>query len=318
MLDALSMTARRPLPYFLAKGAFATSRAGERGISRSRMRAADLETPFRGVRSAGLDLGDLVQRCRAAEVFMDDGEAHSHSTALRLWGAPLPAQFGATGAALHIGTPGATRRRRVGVIGHRFAPGTPMRLSPDGLRTVAPATAWCQFASQRDDLSDDEMLVALVAVADCLITGRRTKGIRDDPACTPEEMRAAVIAHGSGRGARMLAAALSLMRVGVDSPKETELRLLLHGAGVAEPTIGHIIPTRLGPLTPDLAYPAKRVLIEYEGDAHRENRRRWRGDFERVRAFQQAGWTVIRVNADDLTDEARCNALIAQLRLLLA
>ncbi|WP_300266578.1 hypothetical protein [Microbacterium sp.] len=51
---------------------------------------------------------------------------------------------------------------------------------------------------------------------------------------------------------------------------------------------------------------------------HRTNKRRWRGDFDRVRAFQEAGWTVIRVNADDLSDAKRRVALVAQLRGLLA
>ncbi|WP_194421869.1 hypothetical protein [Microbacterium abyssi] len=312
------MSARRPLPYFLATGAFATSTASEFGISRGRMRAADLATPFRGVRSVGLDLYDLVQRSRAAAVFMGENEAFCHSTALGLWGAPLPLALELVDSALHIGTRGTTRRRRTGVIGHRISADTSMCLSPDGLRTVVPATAWCQFASQRDGRTDAEMLLALVSAADHLVTGRRRSGGREPAICTTDDLVAAVAAYGSGRGARMLAQALSLVRSGVDSPKETELRLMLGDAGLDEPVVGHVVQTRLGPLEPDLAYPHRRVLIEYEGDAHRENRRRWRGDFERVRAFQEAGWTVIRVNADDLADERRRAALILQLRALLS
>lgn len=193
-----------------------------------------------------------------------------------------------------------------------------MRLTPDGHRAVAPATAWCQFASQRDNRTDEAMLVALVSSVDYLITGRRVRGRREAATCTADEMHAAVSAHGAGRGARLLTQALALMKRGVDSPKETELRLALVTADLGTPQVGHVIQTRLGPLTPDLAYPAHRVLIEYEGDLHRSDQRRWRGDFDRVRAFQEAGWTVIRVNSDDLTDAARRAALIAQLRVLLA
>lgn len=312
------MTARNPLPYFLAKTAFATSRAEHLGLSRSRMRASDLEAPFRGVRTAGLDLGELSQLCRAAAVFMSEREAFSHSTALGLWGAPLPPGLVAANAPLHIATPGTSRRRRRGVIGHRLSRSTRVVLSPDGLSTVAPATAWCQFASQRGHHAPKDWLMALVCVADHLITGRRSRGIREPPTCTPAELRAAVTEHGSGRGARLLAEALTLMRIGAESPKETELRLLLLDEGLGAPEVGYVIQTRIGARTPDLAYPLKRLLIEYEGDVHRENRRRWRSDFERVRAFQQSGWTVIRVNSDDLTDALRRQALIAQLRELLA
>ncbi len=316
--ECSGMTARTPLPYHLAKGSFATADAAAQGISQSRLRAADLDAPFRGVRTVGLDLDELTDRCRAAEAFMDDREAFSHSTALGVWGAPLPSDLAGPEAALHIGTRGSTRRRRDGIIGHRLARSTPVAMTPDGIVTVAPATAWCQFASQQGDRSRREMLLAVVCVADFLITGRRVRGRREPRICTPSHLRSAVLAHGAGRGARILSDALTLMRSGVDSPKETELRLLLAEANIAEAVIGHIVPTRLGSLEPDLAYPERRVLIEYEGDQHREDRRQWRGDFERVRAFQQAGWTVIRVNSDDLSDEARRAALIAQIRALLA
>lgn len=313
------MTARAQLPFYLAKGAFATADAEMHGISQSRLRAGDLNAPFRGVRSAGLDLDELVDRCRGAEAFMDDRETFCHSTALGLWGAPLPSDLAGAEPALHIGTRGSTRRRRDGVVGHRLAPSTPVVMNPDGLMTVPPATAWCQFASQQGHRSRWKMLLALVCVADFLVTGQRVRGRgrRKPPACTPSQLRSAVLAHGAGRGARLLAEALSLTRIGSDSPKETELRLRLWEADIPEPRIGYVIPTRLGPLEPDLAYPDTRVLIEYEGDQHRADRRQWRGDFERVRAFQQAGWTVIRVNADDLSDAPRRAALIAQIRALL-
>ncbi len=317
------MTARRPLPYYLTQSAFATARADEFGVSRSRMRASDLQTPFRGVRSVGLDLADLVHRCRAAAVFMGEGEAFSHSTALGLWGAPLPAGLDRADAALHIGTFGTTRRRRAGVVGHRLAQETTVSAGLAGLVTVEPATAWCQFASQgvasqSGDRSNEATLLALVSVADHLITGARRRGGRNQAICSVDEMHAAVAAYGSARGARVLRKALTLMRTGVDSPKETELRLMLVAAGLGAPEVGYVIPTRLGPLMPDLAYPLRRVLIEYEGDMHRTDRRRWRGDFDRVRAFQQAGWTVIRVNSDDLVDAARRAAVLGQLRALLA
>ena len=311
------MTRRKPLPFFLEQSAFATSRANEFEVSRGRLRASDLRTPFRGVRSEGLDFDDVVHRCRAAAVFMDEQDVFSHSTALGLWGVPLPADLDRAEAALHISTHGTTRRRRKGIVGHRLAKEIAVRLTPDGYRAVAPATSWCQFASQRDGRTDEEMLLALVSAADYLITGRRAQRVREQATCTSEELHAAAAAYGPGRGARLLAQALALMKSGVDSPKETELRLLLVKAGLGAPEVGHVIRTRIGPLTPDLTYPTKRVLLEYEGDLHRNDRRRWRGDFDRVRAFQEAGWTVIRVNSDDLADAARRAALTAQLRTLL-
>ena len=278
MPDAQVMTARRPLPFHLAQNAFATSRGEELGVSRSRMRASDLDTPFRGVRSAGLDLSDLVQRCRAATTFMGERDVFSHATALGLWGAPLPILDGAD-AALHIGTYGTGRRRRQEIVGHRLVAGTPQLLSPDGLRAVAPATARCQFASQQGELTSEAMLLALVSVADYLITGRRARGGREPAACTTEQLHAAAAAHGSARGARMLAQALPLMRVGVDSPKETELRLPLVAAGLGAPEVGHVIQTRLGAAHSGSGVPGQRSAHRVRGrSASRESARSGRGE----------------------------------------
>ncbi|WP_300266576.1 hypothetical protein [Microbacterium sp.] len=204
------MTERRALPYFLMQNAFATARADEFGLSRGRMRASDLQSPFRGVRSEGLDLDNLVHRCRAAATFMTEQEAFCHSTALGLWGAPLPAGLDSAAGALHIATRGTTRRRRAGVVGHRLATQTQLQASPDGLVTVAPAAAWCQFASQRGDRTREKMLLALVATGDYLITGRRIPGGREPAACTLTQLQHAIDAHGRARGARLLAEALPL------------------------------------------------------------------------------------------------------------
>ena len=51
------------------------------------------------------------------------------------------------------------------------------------------------------------------------------------------------------------------------------------------------------------------MLIEYEGDGHRE-RRQFRKDIGRTEEFIDAGWRVIRAMADDLRDPTRKLAII--------
>ncbi|SDZ40610.1 Protein of unknown function [Herbiconiux ginsengi] len=60
----------------------------------------------------------------------------------------------------------------------------------------------------------------------------------------------------------------------------------------------------------DLAYPAWKVAIEYEGDHHRTDQRQWRRDIARARALQALGWTVIRVTLADLVAPAEALAAI--------
>jgi len=236
--------------------------------------------------------------------------AISHVSALALWGAPVPRRHVGDAALIHVVTT-AGRVRRPGIAGHEGARVEDFRLSPPGVLAVAPALAWCQSAEL---LSRN----VLVAIGDFLVTGRRSApGRRDVPVCSREELADAVRAFGRRRGVRVLRDALELVRAGVDSPRESELRLVLRDAGLPEPVIGHRVATSMGMREPDLAYPDRRIAFEYEGEHHRSDRRQWRADFARVRAFQTEGWTVIRVNDDDLRDEERRHALIGTVRSLL-
>ncbi|WP_231933621.1 endonuclease domain-containing protein [Micromonospora coxensis] len=61
----------------------------------------------------------------------------------------------------------------------------------------------------------------------------------------------------------------------------------------------------------DLAWPALRVAVEYDGDHHRE-RAHFRQDVARLNALRAAGWLVLRFTADDvLRHPARTVALVA-------
>ena len=66
--------------------------------------------------------------------------------------------------------------------------------------------------------------------------------------------------------------------------------------------------------TPDLSWPAQKVVLEYEGDHHRSDKRQWHIDLERYATLQDAGFTVVRAAAPDLRDPAR---ILARLRRLL-
>jgi very-short-patch-repair endonuclease len=51
----------------------------------------------------------------------------------------------------------------------------------------------------------------------------------------------------------------------------------------------------------DLAWPALRVAVEYDGDHHREQMQ-FRRDVTRLNALREAGWTVLRFTAPDLIE----------------
>ncbi|MFB7890799.1 hypothetical protein ACFC1I_01180 [Microbacterium sp. NPDC056044] len=51
-------------------------------------------------------------------------------------------------------------------------------------------------------------------------------------------------------------------------------------------------------------------MIEYQGDEHRSSRTRWLSDLERVQLFQDAGYEVFLIGADDVDPD--CSALAAR------
>ncbi|MFC9560721.1 hypothetical protein [Agromyces sp. NPDC056965] len=274
--------------------------------TRSRLRASDVQRPFTAVRSIGLDLGSVLDRCRAYEPLLRGGDAFSHQTAAMLLGAPLPT----TSPVLHmIAPPGFVRPRGRGVIGHTSREAVPVVLRL-GLPVVEPALVWCQLAATLDRAD-------LVAVGDAFVTGARTRGIRGAALTDQVALAGAVARWASRRGARHLAWALPRVRAGAESRPESLTRLVLVEHGLPEPALNDPTPMVDGSvLHPDLKWEHWRIVLEYEGDGHRTSRTTWQRDIRRKRDFEAAGWTVIRVTSDDLfVDQA---AFIRRVRAQIA
>lgn len=264
-----------------------------------------MQRPFTAVRSLGLDLDDIVDRCRAYEPLLRDGEAFSHETAAALFRLPLPRMPDL----IHVLAPtGSVRARGRGVVGHVASVAPPVVVR-DGLTVVAPAVVWCQLAAalSRDDL---------VAVGDAIVTPPRRGEVRGTALAGLGELRAAARAWGSRRGARMIAEALPLVRVGAESRRESHLRLVFVDEGLPEPMPNPAVTLADGEVVhPDLADLARRIAFEYLGDIHRTDRKRWQADLRRRRALAAAGWPVVEVTADDLGPKR--GAFVASIRALL-
>lgn len=115
-------------------------------------------------------------------------------------------------------------------------------------------------------------------------------------------LRDAVEERSGQRGSVRLRNALSLMRVGAESPKETELRLLLHRAGLPEPELNTEILSRCGVWIArgDIVYRWFKVLVEYDGVQHETDRDQYVRDVERLESLTRAGWRTIRVLKEHL------------------
>jgi uncharacterized protein DUF559 len=104
--------------------------------------------------------------------------------------------------------------------------------------------------------------------------------------------------HRALRGVRQVDRVIDLMDPLSESPMETRVRLLIVLAGLPRPQSQLIVTDLLGRFVAraDLGYDVHRLIVEYDGAFHWEQRRE---DDRRREAMRGLGWTVLVFSADD-------------------
>ena len=289
-----------PLPPPLGGDSFSVGDALAAGVSRQRLRASDLGSPFYGVRTPARPQ-TLLEECRARATRLPIDAAFSHITAARLHALPLPPRL-MRESTLHVTVQDGRAPAGARTRGHRspyHADDVDRRL---GVLATTPERTFC-------DLAGLLSLGQLVAVGDQLIrvgTGLVSK----------TDLEAAMDRHPGRRGLVRLRRALELLDALAESPKESELRVLIIESGFPEPVCNsrvfddrHRFVARV-----DLSYPERKIAIEYEGDHHRDPDQ-WRKDLARRRRLEALGWTYVSVTQADLNDP---RALLEDLRAALS
>ena len=94
---------------------------------------------------------------------------------------------------------------------------------------------------------------------------------------------------------------------------ESVLRWLLHEAGLPAPVLQHRIRNGAGTFLgkTDLTWPDRKLLVEFDGDVHRE-RDVFVGDVRRQNRLVLAGWVVLRFTSADVL--GRPEAVVAEIR----
>jgi len=95
---------------------------------------------------------------------------------------------------------------------------------------------------------------------------------------------------------RALRKALDLADGGAESPKETELRLLVVRDGLPRP----VTQVPVGRRRVDMGWPQWKVGVEYDGAHHWTDPRQHRRDIDRLAELMARGWLIVRVSADML------------------
>jgi hypothetical protein len=228
--------------------------------------------------------GDLRQRLAAVLLTAPAGAVLSHATAAALWGIQIPLQP-AGDRRVDLIVPKASRAesrsdRRV----HRV---------PVADDEVTRRGAFVLTVMERTwrDLAAVLQPPALLSVTDQLL-GR---------GCSVSDLQAQLTRRPSGRGSARARAVLPVADPRAESPMESVLRWLLHVGGVPAPELQFVVRSTGGEFLgrADLAWPDRKVLVEFDGDVHRE-RDVFVNDVRRQNALVAAGWTVLRFTSADV------------------
>lgn len=261
---------------------------------------------FRGARAAVEPL-DFDDRIAAFAAVMRPGEFFSHGTAAHLLGLPDRSATATTPLDVAVSPP-MRAARRVGARSHHLWDEAVTVV--DARYPVAdPASTFCHLSASR---TLDELVILGDALGLPDEEGRR-RGLRVDL-----DVLADRAASYRGRGGRRAREAVPYVRVGAESPRETLLRLLLLRAGLPEPELDVELFDSEGRFVAraDLLFRLQRVVVvEYDGDQHRTDRRQYERDILRIEAIEALGYRVVRVRASGLIDQ---DVTVARVRLALA
>jgi Protein of unknown function (DUF559) len=264
------------------------SRHDGTAVGRISIRDGNWTTPLPGARVRG-DV-PLTHRllAEAAVAISDRLAVTCDLTAAYLWSVAVPSGFGieVDAQACAVATsPGGSRHRSEGLRGRRLELPPTHVTALDGITITVPARTWIDCAP-------------LVSYADVVAMGDT---ILRSGLATRAEL-SAMVSWGRGRrGIRAARRALPVLDPGAESPPESWVRALLMDDGIPRPTCNLEVSVDGWTFRLDLAWPDRKVAVEYDGEEH-HGPDRARHDRWRRALLRQAGWTVIVVRKSDFAD----------------
>ncbi len=224
-------------------------------------------------------------------------------TSAALHGLPLPSAISAIAwERPFIGVPADKNRiRRPRTTGRALTVLPDDIVEVHGIRCTSPLRTWAELAGMLD-------VGQLTAISDRLISRRHPIATREDL----ERMHRRFI---GGRGSKRRRLAVDLADERAESPRESELRVLLVQSGLPAPRSNvDIFDGSRFVARVDLLYPDERLILEYDGDHHRDPHQ-WSRDQSRRAELESLGYRMTVVTARDFDDPV---ALLARIRRLLA
>jgi hypothetical protein len=253
------------------------------GITEWQLRHRDILRTSRDTYLPGAAALDLRPRIEAVLLGAPSTAVLSHLTAATVWGFELP--LVPDDARVHLTVPPGSRvRSRADRRVHCSVVPEPERRVLSRLPVTSPSRTWI-------DLAAVVPAGALLAVTDQMLARR-----------FPADEFPRILARSRGRrGAAIARSVLACADPLAGSPMESVLRWLIHQVGLPRPVLQHVIRDAAGAFLAqvDLAWPEHRVVVEFDGDLHRE-RRVFVKDLRRQNGIILAGWQLLRFSSADV------------------
>ncbi|OLZ57033.1 endonuclease domain-containing protein [Amycolatopsis keratiniphila] len=249
-----------------------------------------LVQPWRGVVVHAADSLELATRAQAALLVVGQPAALSGATALALHGISA-----VDDTSIHVTVPYSRRiKSKPGLIIHQADFQSSDVVELEELATFSLDLALAGF------LCDGDKRTAFAALDEAMhrLEPDHVRVLRTN-------VRDRVVDRRDRRGIHRALMLLDLATGKADSPPESILRLVVVEAGFPIPEVQYEITTIDGRTlyVLDMAWPSRRIALEYDGFAAHEGRREY--DSERDARMAGRGWITIRASAEDLRDPRR-------------
>lgn len=232
---------------------------------------------------------------RAAQLPLSEEVVLSHATAAAILELPLPVWL-ADQRLIHVTAPRTVNRpRRRDIQTHYAVLHRDECVEKDGFRVTSPARTYTDVAYRLK-------VPELVAFGDAMM---RKYGI------SQQELLSTILRRKRYPGRLKARQCVELLDPRAESPKESELRIMLQSANFPTPSINPDILDRRGQFLArgDIAYEDYRVLVEYDGEYHAEMGQRAHDAARRAR-LREHGWIVVEIVGEDMKHPGRVIARV--------
>jgi hypothetical protein len=231
---------------------------------------------------------DLRRRIEAVLLAAPAHAVVSHRTAASVWGFDVPLMPDDGRVDLTV-PPGERVRSRADRRIHCSSVPRPEMRVIRGIPVTSPGRTWLDLAALLPP-------AALLAVTDQMLA----RGF-------PHDEFARILARSPGRrGVARARTVVARADALAGSPMESVLRWLIHEAGFPAPVLQYVVRDGRGVFLGqvDMAWPDQRVIVEFDGEVHRE-RRVFVNDLRRQNGIVLSGWRILRFTSADVLGRQR-------------